>query len=86
VSVHEQISITVYSAPYNIAVQIVKSSFINQVVDTVSLALPGANSKTITASEKKFAMANFALNGKETRNKKEKEEPKAPSGTVLYMM
>jgi len=53
----------VYSAPYQIAVQIVKSGFINQVVDTVNLSLPGANSRTITASEKKFAIASFASNG-----------------------
>lgn len=50
VPIHEQLSITVYSAPYQVAVQIVKSGFINQVIDTVNLSLPGANSRTITAS------------------------------------
>ncbi len=50
VPVQEQISITVYSAPYHVAVQVIKSGFINQVIDTVTITLPGANSKTITSS------------------------------------
>jgi hypothetical protein len=50
VPIHKQISITVYSAPYKVSIEIVKNGFINQVIDAVTLNLPGLNSKTITAS------------------------------------
>ena len=58
---------TVYSAPSSIQVEIIKVGVINKVIDTINLALPGINSKTITSSERRFASANFALNGHRAR-------------------
>lgn len=63
----------VYTAPATIKVEVVKSGLINQVIDTIYLAVPGLNAKSLTSSEKRFAATSFCLNGKEFR-KKSKEE------------
>jgi len=52
------------------SIEIIKSGFISQVIDRVNLNLPGANAKTISASEKKYAAATFSVNGKDVRAKK----------------
>lgn len=58
----------VFTAPSSIKVEIIKSGFINQVIDTINLSLPGNNAKTLTSAEQKFAGATFASNGKEFRD------------------
>ena len=47
---NSKFSVTVYSAPSSIQVEVIKVGIINQTVDTIHLTLPGVNSKTITAS------------------------------------
>ena len=71
-----------YSAPSSIQVEILKSGIINKTIDIISLALPGINAKTITASEQRYAGAVFALNGSKTRKGEEEAEP--PAGMVIY--
>jgi hypothetical protein len=60
---------TVYSAPSSIQVEIIKAGLINRVIDTIHLTLPGVNSKTITASERRFAGAHFSNNGPKARKR-----------------
>ena len=73
---------TVYSAPSSIQVEVIKVGIINQTIDLISLALPGINSKTITASEQRYAGAVFSLNGPKYRKGEEEVEP--PAGMVIY--
>jgi hypothetical protein len=48
-----------------------KVGIINRTIDTINLALPGVNSKTITASERRFAGASFSSNGHKARKGEE---------------
>ena len=50
VPINSKFNVTVYSAPSSIQVEIIKVGLINRTIDTISLTLPGINSKTITAS------------------------------------
>lgn len=80
----------VYTAPATLKVEVIKSGFINQVIDTIYLAIPGINAKSLTSSEKRYAATSFALNGKDYRRKmkddKEKEDNlmESPSGILLH--
>ena len=58
-----------YTAPATLKVEVVKSGFINQVIDTIYIPIPGVNAKSLTSSEKRYASTSFALNGKEYRKK-----------------
>ena len=81
VTFNQKFSVIVYSAPSNIQVEIVKSSFINKTIDTISLSIPGINSKTVTSAEQRFANANFAFNGQQFRKG---EQPEPPAGSIIY--
>lgn len=50
-------------------VEVIKSGYINQVIDTIYLSVPGVNAKTLTSAEKRYAASSFAMNGKEYRKK-----------------
>ena len=54
----------VYTAPATLKVEIIKGAFINQVVDVIYLAVPGVKANSLTASEKRYAATNFAVNGR----------------------
>ena len=62
----------VYTAPATLKVEVIKSGIINQVIDTIYLAVPGVHANTLTSSEKIYGATTFAADGKEFR-KKQKE-------------
>jgi regulator of replication initiation timing len=67
VNFQQKFSILVYTAPATLKVEIVKSGFINTVIDTIYLAVPGLNAKSITSSEKRYSSTPFYSNGQEIR-------------------
>lgn len=79
---NQKYSVVVYSGPSKIQVEIIKSGLIDSIVDTINLTIPGINSKTITSSEQRYAAAQFSSNG--VKYRKSEEDPKPPSGLVVY--
>jgi hypothetical protein len=65
----------VYSAPATLKVEVIKSGFINTIIDTIYLGVPGVYANSLTSSEKRYAATSFAQNGRDFR-KKMKEEKK----------
>lgn len=59
----------VYTAPASLKVEVIKSGFINEVIDTIFIGVPGVNAKSLTSSEKRYAATSFSLNGQDFRKK-----------------
>jgi len=67
VPIMQKFNIMVFTAPATLKVEVIKSGFINQIVDTIYLPVPGINAKSITSTEKKYAASSFASNGRDYR-------------------
>ena len=50
VPIYQKFTIMLYTAPATLKVEVIKSGFINQVVDTIYLPVPGVNAKSLTSS------------------------------------
>ena len=74
VPIFQKFTVMVYTAPATLKVDIIKSGYINQVIDTIYLSVPGVNAKTLTSAEKRYAASSFALHGKEYRKKMREEK------------
>jgi hypothetical protein len=93
VNFQQKFNILVYTAPATLRVEVVKSGFVNTVIDTIYLSVPGLNAKSLTSSEKRYSSTPFASNGAEVRKqakedvkKEERVNSAAPAGVLLHRM
>ena len=70
VSLNHKFTVMVYSSPATLRVDILRCGFIDSLIDTVHVSVPGENARSITSSEKRYGQTYF------TDNKGSNEPPK----------
>jgi hypothetical protein len=89
----QKFSILLYTAPAALRVDVFKAGFVDTVIDSLYLSVPGLNARSIISSEKRYSATMFASNGDEVRKqmreeikREERAASSAPAGVLLHRM